>query len=351
MKNTGGLPYGWGSQPQRVQPAIQKTKKETEVSLRLINFVLMYKQLTSEQRSQIFALLQRKSPRKEIARIVGISESTLSRELKRNSTDSGKYLWLKAHRKAMARRERTKRNGRLAPELVWRIKELIIQEQWSPKQIAGALRREGVKVSHQTIYNMIHQDTTGLLAANTRHKMKYRKRPKTKHMPIADRTSIHERPKEADGKRFGDFEMDLIVDPYNHAILTITERSTNMIFMTKLQQGKKSKPIAEQVYRILMPYREYLKSMTTDNGPEFAAHKEITRRLGVKVYFADPYASWQKGAIENANKLIRQYIEKNANFNDFTDKKIMTIQKKLNSRPRQKLNFRTPKEVFYQNFQ
>ena len=265
----------------------------------------MYKQLTSEQRSQIFALLQRKSPRKEIATIVGISESTLCRELKRNGTESGKYLWNKAHAKAMSRRERTKRNGCLAPELVWRIKELILEEQWSPKQISGVLRKEGIRVSHQTIYNIIHQDATGVLAANTRHKMKYRKRSKTKHMPIANRTSIHQRPKEADGKRFGDFEMDLIVDPYNHAILTMTERSTNMLFMVKLPQGKKSKPIAKQVCRILLPYRNYALTMTTDNGPEFAAHQEITQKLGIKVYFADPYSSWQKGAIENANKLIR----------------------------------------------
>ena len=118
----------------------------------------MYKQLTSEQRSQIFALLQRKCPRKEIARIVGISQPTLSRELKRNSTRSGKYIWFKAHDKAMERRRRSTRNAALAPELVWRIKQLIIEEQWSPRQISGVLKKEGVSVSHQCIYNLIHAD-------------------------------------------------------------------------------------------------------------------------------------------------------------------------------------------------
>ena len=173
------------SRPGRVAPKSDtgNTKKESpfEDSRRLIIFVLrMYKQLTSEQRSQIFALLQRKCPRKEIARIVGISQSTLSRELKRNSTPSGKYIWFKAHDKAMERRKRSTRNAALAPELVWRIKQLIIEEQWSPRQIAGVLKKEGIGVSHQCIYNMIHADASGELARHTRHKFKHRRRPKYK---------------------------------------------------------------------------------------------------------------------------------------------------------------------------
>lgn len=307
----------------------------------------MYKQLTSEQRSQIFALLQRKSPRKEIARIVGISESTLSRELRRNSSASGNYIWFKAHDKAMARRSRTTTNARLGEPLVWRIKQLILEEEWSPRQISGCLGKEGIRVSHQTIYNIIHADTTGTLSAHTRHKLKYRKRPKPRAFPIAERTGIHQRPKEADGKRFGDFEMDLIVDAYNHAILTIVERSTNMLFMTKLKEGKKAKPLAQEVRRLLLPYKKHIRTITTDNGPEFAAHLQITKDLGATVYFTDPYASWQKGTIENTNKLIRQYIPKSANFNEFTEKKITMIQKKINRRPRQKLNFETPKNEFY----
>lgn len=307
----------------------------------------MYKQLTSEQRSQIFALPQRKSPRKEIARIVGISESTLSRELKRNSGPSGNYIWFKAHQKAMARRRRTTANARLCPVLVWRIREYILEEQWSPRQIAGVLSREGIRVSHQSIYNLIHADTTGMLAANTRHKLKYRRRPGKRAFPVANRTSIHQRPEEADGKRFGDFEMDLIVDSYNHAILTIVERSTNMLFMARLKEGKKAKPLAKEVRRLLLPYKKYMHTITTDNGPEFAEHLQITKDLGVTVYFADPYASWQKGAIENTNKLIRQYIPKSANFDEFTDKRIMMIQKKINRRPREKLQFKTPKQEFY----
>ena len=99
-----------------------------------------------------------------------------------------------------------------------------------------------------------------------------------------------------------------------------------------------------QVRRLHLPYKEHIKTITTDNGPEFAAHKLITKHLGVVVYFADPYSSWQKGAIENTNKLIRQYIPKQANFDDYTDKRIAMIQKKINNRPRQKLNFETQKK-------
>ena len=278
---------------------------------------------------------------------MGISQSTLSRELRRNSIPSGKYIWFKAHDKAMERRRCSARNVALAPELVWRIKQLIIEEQWLPRQISGVLKKEGIGVSHQCIYNLIHADTTGELARHTRHKLKYRRLPKYKRFPIADRTSIHSRPEQADGKRFGDFEMDLIVDSHNHTILTIVERSTNMLFMTKLAHGKKSDPLAKAVRRLLLPYKKHIKTTTTDNDPEFAAHKLITKYLGAVVYFADPYALWQKGAIENTNKLIRQYIPKQANFDDFTDKKMASIQKKINSRPRQKLKFETPKAELF----
>nr|WP_255498517.1 hypothetical protein [Alloprevotella sp. Lung230] len=123
------------------------------------------------------------------------------------------------------------------------------------------MKKEDVSVSHQCIYNLIHSDTSGELARHTRHKLKYRRRPKRKLFPIADRTSIHSRPEQADGKRFGDFEMDLIVDRYNHAILTIVERSTNMLFMTKLAHGKKAEPLTKEVRRLLLLYKKHIKTI------------------------------------------------------------------------------------------
>ena len=317
----------------------------------------MYHQLTSQQRSQIFALLQRKTPRKEIALIVGCSQSTLSREIKRNSTAKGNYLWDKAHAKALERRKRVTANKRLDSILVWRIKQMIIDYQWSPEQIRGVLSKEGVSVSIQSIYNIINADESGELRRHRRHpNFKRRskgKRKLTKATNIANRISIHDRPAEANGKRFGDFEMDLIVDSYGHAILVLLERMTSFVMMEKLPYGKRAKPLSKVVVRMLFAYRKYLKTITTDNGSEFAAHLDITAGLHMKglddvtVYFADSYCSWQKGAVENVNKLIRQYIPKKSNFNDFSDQYIKNVAKKLNLRPRKKLNFSNPKTEFF----
>lgn len=225
----------------------------------------MYHQLTSQQRSQIFALLQRKTPRKEIALIVGCSQSTLCREIKRNSTAKGNYLWDKAHAKALERRKRVTANKRLDSILVWRIKQMIIDYQWSPEQIRGVLSKEGVSVSIQSIYNIINADESGELRRHRRHP-NFKRRSKgernpTKATNIANRISIHDRPAEANGKRFGDFEMDLIVDSYGHAILVLLERMTGFVMMEKLPYGKRAKPLAKTVVRLLYAYRKYLKPL------------------------------------------------------------------------------------------
>lgn len=243
---------------------------------------MKYHQLTSEQRSQIFALLQRKTPRKDIARIVGCSEATISRELRRNSTAKGNYLWEKAHAKAMKRRERTTTNKRLDEILVWRIKDLI-RIDWSPEEIKGVLEKENISVSIQTIYNIINADTTGELKKHRRHP-NFKRRDKgesrpTKATNIANRTSIHDRPKEADGTRFGDWEMDLIVDSCGHAILVLLDRLTGFVMLERLKHGKKAKPLAKVVVRLLFGYRKFLKTITTDNGSEFAAHLDIRLAL------------------------------------------------------------------------
>lgn len=110
-----------------------------------------------------------------------------------------------------------------------------------------------------------------------------------------------------------------------------------------------SKPLAKVVRKLLLPYKDSLKTITTDNGPKFAVHKDIIKYLSVPVYFADPYCSWHKGTVENTIKLIRQYIPKKDSFDNYTDKRIMSIQKKLNERPREKLNFSTPKCEFFKH--
>ena len=320
----------------------------------------MYNQLTSEQRYAIYLGIKRKIPKRKIARAIEVHPSTVLREIRRNSNANGAYVWRNAQQKSESRKHGLKGNHRKPQELWWRIDQMIIENDWSPGQIAGVLRKEGVHIVKQTIYNHVHADTTGKLAKHLPHELRYTKRIKalrpTKATNIANRTSIHERPVEADGKRFGDWEMDTIVDSFGHAILTLTERSTNFILMEKLKQGRKAMPTAKTVARLLFPYRERVLTITTDNGCEVAAHLEITRLLSIKgrskvtVFFADSYCSWQKGAIENANKLIRKYIPKKSNFDDFSDSKIMRIQKKLNARPREKLNFDSPKNCFFNHF-
>ena len=312
----------------------------------------MYKHLTREQR--IYLGKQKGETLETIARSIGVHKSTVSREVRRNSTPNGKYVWNKAHGMAESRLCRTPGNRRLDDVLKWRIVELIRNGQRSPRQISGRLKREGISVSHETVYAIIRKDGSGELASHCRHRMKYRRkafrRHETKASNIRNRVSIHERPAEADGTRFGDWEMDLIVDRDSNAILTLTERSTNFLLMEKLRHGKKAKPLAKAVWRLLLPYKgEALKSITTDNGSEFAEHEWITRKLHVPIFFADSYCAWQKGAIENGNKLIRQYIPKGTDISTVTDGKIARIRKKINARPREKLNFLTPAECFFKN--
>ena len=319
----------------------------------------MSNQLIEAQRYEIYLGLKRAWSQSRIAEEIGVSKSTVSREIRRNSKPCGEYVWKYAQSRCDSRRHGLKGNYRKPDELWWRI-DRMIEQDWSPGQISGVLRNEGIRICKQSIYNHVHADASGKLARHMPHELKYtrrmRARPETKATNIKDRTSIHDRPKEADGKRFGDWEMDTIVDSHGHAILTLTERSTNFILMERLPQGRKALPTAKAVVRLLLPYRDKVRSITTDNGCEFAAHLDITKGLSNKkgekitVYFTDSYASWQKGAIENANKLIRKYIPKKANFENLTDGYIKKVQYKLNKRPREKLKFSTPKHCFFENF-
>lgn len=312
----------------------------------------MYKQLTSEQRYTISVLLQNRTKQKEIAKAINVSPSTVSREIRRNSGVRGRYNWETAQANAVQTKRRKPGNHSIDKEVMEEAKHLLVTEQWSPEQISGVLAKDGKYISHETIYRMIRKDKAegGTLYKHCRHKLKRRARPVGgRRISIPNRTSISERPAEVDGKRFGDFEMDTIVGRGNHgAIVTLIERSTNMLFMRKLKKGKNAKDLARTVIHLLSPFKEHVKSITTDNGTEFACHEMIGKSLGVTIYFADPYASWQKGAIENANGLIRQYVPKTETFEHVSHQQITKYSKKINIRPRKKLEFKTPHECFYE---
>lgn len=314
----------------------------------------MYKQLTSEQRYTISVLLSKGLKKKEIAEAIGVSNSTITRELQRNSSKRGVYKWEIAQKQTEKRCKRTPGNRAISKAIWSSVKHYLVNEQWSPEQISGYLAKDGIKISHETIYAWIREDkrNRGTLYKHLRHRLKHRKKyVGAGRSCIINRKSIHERPAEADGKRFGDLEMDTIVGPNNQqAIVTLVDRNTNMLFMKKLKYGKDAKNLALTVIEMLKPIKKKLKTITTDNGKEFSAHEIISEALGVDVFFTDPYSSWQKGAIENANGLIRQYIPKKVSFNDYDDNDIKDIEEKINRRPRKKLGFETPIERFSKIF-
>ena len=312
----------------------------------------MYKQLTSEQRYTISVLLQNRTKQKDIAKAINVSASTVSREIRRNSGVRGRYNWETAQANAVQTKRKKPGNHSINKDVLEEAKRLLVTEQWSPEQISGVLAKNGKHISHETIYRMIRKDKAegGTLYKHCRHKLKHRARPVGgRRISIPNRTSISERPTEVDGKRFGDFEMYTIVGKGNHgAIVTLIERSTNMLFMRKLKKGKNAKELARTVIHLLSPFKEHIKSIATDNGTEFACHEMIGKSLGVNIYFTVPYASWQKGAIENTNGLIRQYVSKTETFEHVSHQQITKYTKKINMRPRKKLEFKTPQECFYE---
>jgi IS30 family transposase len=288
---------------------------------------------------------------KDIAAAIGVSPSTITRELKRNSGSRSKYNWNTAQSNATYHKHRHPGNHAVKAEIKTEVISLLVTKQWSPRQISSRLALVGKNISHETIYKMIRSDKAngGNLYKNCRHHLKHRHRPVGEaHIKIPNRTSIRERPKEADGRRFGDLEMDTIVGKNNKgAIVTIIDRSTDWLVMRKLPHGKNATEAAKMIVHLLEPYRKWIKTITTDNGSEFFGHEYITKKLGIKVYFADPHAPWQKGGIENTNGLIRQYIPNGTDFGDVSQQRIKMIQRKINARPREKLNFLTPDEVVY----
>ncbi|MFI3239333.1 MAG: IS30 family transposase [Bacteroidales bacterium] len=276
------------------------------------------KHLTREQRYTISVMLKQNYKQIEIARAIGKSKSVISREIKRNSNERGFYSFTTAQMYVDVRKERYCRPRKFTKEVKARVEEYL-QQRWSPDQIVGYCKlHKQEMVSCEMIYKYIREDKRqgGVLYTYCRHNLKHRKRAvggcSTR---IKDRVSIEERPKAADGTRFGDWEMDLIIGKANKdAMLTLVERKTGFTIIENLPNGKDSKALSKTVCRVLFPYRAFVKTITTDNGSEFADHKTISKRLNTQIFFAHPYSSWEKGLIEYTNKLYRQYIPKKTCF-------------------------------------
>jgi len=309
-----------------------------------------YKQLTYEQRCQISALKKTGLTQKKIGDAVGVSQSAISRELRRNKGKRG-YRYQQAQRKANDRRNMAVKPTKMTSDMIDVI-ESKIQENWSPEQISGWLLEEREElISHETIYEHIRNDkgSGGKLYTHLRRQgKKYKPRDKKEagRGCIKNRVSIDERPAIVDEKsRIGDWEIDLVIGKgHSGALVTIVERKTSFTVSRRVN-SKCADVVTAATIELLKPYQDAVLSITADNGKEFAHHEKMTKALGAPVYFADPYSSWQRGLNENTNGLLRQYWPKETNFKKVKQKEVASVIVQLNDRPRKKLEYKTPADL------
>ncbi len=315
-----------------------------------------YTQLIDSQRYQIEAYLKAKYSITQIAFELGVHKSTISRELKRNSKKRS-YNASYAQTISYERRKEAYKHSVFDANMKRYIDVKLTHYQWSPEQIKGRCDIDNTPmVSVERIYRYIYEDQSegGTLYLHLRTARRWRKkRLNRKHQrgQIPNRIMINQRPEVVDTKeRFGDWEVDTIIGK-NHktAILTATERKSQFELMVKTD-GTKAESIRKQMINLLAPFKELVKTITSDNGKEFAKHQEIAEKLETDFYFADPYSPWQRGLNEYNNKLIRQYLPKKTDFDLINNKTINMIISKLNNRPRKLLGYKTPNEIFLANF-
>jgi IS30 family transposase len=284
-----------------------------------------------------------------VATCLGVDKSTISRELRRNRGQRG-YRPQQAPRLAVSRR---KRGQPRIPTETWALIEAKIRLEWSPEQITGwLLTHYHIQVSHEWICPYILRDKQagGDLYKHLRCQKKRRKRygRRDRRGKLANRRSIEERPVIVNQRqRIGDWEVDTIVGKGHHqAIVTLTERKSRLALLRKVER-RTAALVGEAVIALLQPVVERTHTITGDNGKEFAEHERIAQDLDADFFFAHPYAAWERGANENMNGLVRQYIPKNRALTSVTEAELEQIMSKLNQRPRKCLGFKSPYEVFF----
>lgn len=309
--------------------------------------------LTQAQRYEIAVLKSENFTQSKIAMKLGRHRSVISRELKRNKDDRNDvYKAELAQKKCEKRLKKKPKKIHFTPAVEATVIGFLEQD-YSPVQIVGRAKIEGLScVSAERIYQFIWKDKKagGSHYEHLRTQgKKYAKRGNTngKRGQIVGRVDIDERPKVVDEKqRLGDLEMDLVIGAgQSGAILTINDRVTGMLKMAKIE-SKEAHIIETKSIELLQEWMPFLNTITTDNGKEFANHKNIANALQIDFYFAKPYHSWQRGANENLNGLIRQYFPKKHDFKLITNEQITQIQNKLNNRPRKRFGFLSPNEIF-----
>jgi len=309
-----------------------------------------YTQLTQEERYQIYILKKAEYSQTQIAELLERDKSTISRELRRNRGLKG-YRPRQAHNLALRRRY-DKAQPRIGNP-VWQLVEALIRDEWSPEQIVGRVEMEqGVSISHEWIYQHVYTDkrSGGNLYRFLRCQKVRRKRYGlySRRGTIPNQISIDERPAIVDAKRrFGDWEGDTVIGKsHRGALVTLVERKS-LYTVIRSVIHKTAAAVRAAVVDGLTPYIDRVHTITYDNGREFTDHEGMASDLETRIYFAHPYASWERGLNENTNGLIRQYFPKDRDLRTVTTCEIEKAMDKLNHRPRKCLDFRSPFEVFF----
>jgi len=322
--------------------------------------ILTGRTLSFDEREQI-SLLRGKESVREIARRLGRSPSTISRELRRNADAVYYYRATTAQARAQARAARPKiaklkSNERLRTEV-----EERLGRKDSPVQIAGRLRRDfpndpEMWVSHETIYQSLYIESRGglkrELARNLRTGRTLRKpqrRPDERRGRIQDMVMIADRPAEVQDRAVpGNWEGDLIVGKDGKsAIGTVVERTTGFLMLVHIPAGKnRAEALRDGLVRKMGPLPDELRlSLTWDQGTEMGRHKEVRIAADIDIYFCDPHSPWQRGTNENMNGLLRQYFPKGADLSVYSQTDLDYVAHEVNDRPRQRFAFRTPNEM------
>lgn len=313
---------------------------------------MAYAQLTLAERNYIEMRLKQGDSQNRIARDMNRSQSTISREFARNTGLRG-YRHTQANRKAKERHTAKPKAIKMTMELVDYI-NVMLQQQWSPEQISGRLKREGkISVCPETIYQHILKDKRegGQLYLNLRHHArKYRKRYGSitgSRKGIPNRVDIDRRPEVTNRReRLGDWEADTMIGKgHKGALVTLDERKSKLRLALPVA-NKTAEAVTCGIITLLGIFKDWVHTLTFDNGKEFAKHEQVADVIECVTYFAKPYHSWERGQNENANGLLRQYFPKTMGLLDVTTQQVLEAVHKLNTRPRKCLGFRTPYEVF-----
>ena len=288
----------------------------------------------------------------KIASDLGRASSTISREIRRNTGLRG-YRHQQADRQAHERHKNKPKALKLTREIKF-IVGACLRAYWSPEQIAGRLKSmKVISLHHETIYQYILTDKCqgGQLYTYLRHQNKtYRKRYGSAHnrTGIPNRRDIDQRPSEANNRtHVGHWEADTIIgNQHQGAIVTLDERKSKLRLAAPLPR-KKASYTTQAINALFEPIKEFVKTITFDNGKEFSQHEEIAKTIGCETFFAKPYHSWERGQNENANGLIRQFFPKTMKLNNVSAEQVIAAVDNLNNRPRKCLKYKTPYEVFY----